>query len=206
MSDSKSDDAATRMGRFRICAPNAPGPPGEQVSHGRFRIIPQSNLIWIFCCVLRIIKRFHGFFVFYWKLWIFTIFNPTSSVYLHTKKLIGFLFDFSASYGATSPCIQRGRFAVIPEEPSGSPSVIEAAEKTHRRTPSPDWDFTIEVNGISSAIFFSALTMCASSHQGQIIFMMGNKQQSANFKWEFRKTAIVGFSVKNDQIVKIRLG
>lgn len=54
---------------------------------------------------------------------------------------------FPASYGATSPCIQRGRFAVIPEEPSGSPSVIEAAaEKINRRTPSPDWDFTIEVN------------------------------------------------------------
>lgn len=48
MADSKSDDAATRMGRFRICPPNAPGPPGEQVSHGRFRIIPQSNLT-VFC-------------------------------------------------------------------------------------------------------------------------------------------------------------
>lgn len=43
MSDSKNDDA-TRKGRFKICPPNAPGPPGDQVSHGRFRIIPQSML------------------------------------------------------------------------------------------------------------------------------------------------------------------
>lgn len=49
----------------------------------------------------------------------------------------------TATYGATSPCVQRGRFAVIPEEPSGSPSVNETVEK--KRAPSPDWDFTIEV-------------------------------------------------------------
>lgn len=37
-----SDTSTTRMGRFKICAPNSPGPP-EQLSHGRFRIIPQGN-------------------------------------------------------------------------------------------------------------------------------------------------------------------
>lgn len=35
-------ETSTRMGRFRICPPNSPGPP-EQLSHGRFRIIPQGN-------------------------------------------------------------------------------------------------------------------------------------------------------------------
>lgn len=50
---------------------------------------------------------------------------------------------FLGTYGPTSPCVQRGRFAVIPEEPSSSPSVNDAT--TNRRTPSPDWDFTIEV-------------------------------------------------------------
>ncbi|XP_031632744.1 uncharacterized protein LOC116346695 isoform X2 [Contarinia nasturtii] len=84
----EGDTSTTRMGRFRICPPNSPGPP-EQLSHGRFRIIPQGT------------------------------------------------------YGPTSPCVQRGRFAVIPEEPSSSPSVNDA-NIHNRRTPSPDWDFTIE--------------------------------------------------------------
>lgn len=34
--------AAIRMGRFRICPPNAPGPP--ETSHGRFRISTQGNI------------------------------------------------------------------------------------------------------------------------------------------------------------------
>lgn len=33
--------AAIRMGRFRICPPNSPGPP--ETSHGRFRISTQGN-------------------------------------------------------------------------------------------------------------------------------------------------------------------
>lgn len=36
-----TDHAATRMGRFRVCPPNAPGPPEH--THGRFRISSQSN-------------------------------------------------------------------------------------------------------------------------------------------------------------------
>lgn len=40
----EGDTSTTRMGRFRICPPNSPGPP-EQLSHGRFRIIPQGNTI-----------------------------------------------------------------------------------------------------------------------------------------------------------------
>lgn len=38
----EGDTSTTRMGRFRICPPNSPGPP-EQLSHGRFRIIPQGK-------------------------------------------------------------------------------------------------------------------------------------------------------------------
>lgn len=56
-----------------------------------------------------------------------------------------FLWIFAVTYGPTSPCVQRGRFAVIPEEPSSSPSVTETNINERRRTPSPDWDFTIEV-------------------------------------------------------------
>lgn len=37
-----ASESTTRMGRFRICSPNSPGPP-EQMSHGRFRIIPQGK-------------------------------------------------------------------------------------------------------------------------------------------------------------------
>lgn len=40
MAENMCDDH-TRMGRFRICAPNSP----EPMSHGRFRIIPQGNTI-----------------------------------------------------------------------------------------------------------------------------------------------------------------
>lgn len=54
-----------------------------------------------------------------------------------------FLF-IADTYGPPSPCLQRGRFAVIPEEPSCSPSVNDNPNKG-TRTPSPDWDFSIEV-------------------------------------------------------------
>lgn len=44
MSKNAGDSAATRMGRFRVqnFQSNSPGPP-EQLSHGRFHIIPQGN-------------------------------------------------------------------------------------------------------------------------------------------------------------------
>lgn len=37
-----AESDSTKMGRFRICPPNSPGPP-EPMSHGRFRIIPQGK-------------------------------------------------------------------------------------------------------------------------------------------------------------------
>lgn len=41
MEDNNGGDDATRMGRFRVCPPNTPGPP--EMTHGRFRISPQSK-------------------------------------------------------------------------------------------------------------------------------------------------------------------
>lgn len=39
-------------------------------------------------------------------------------------------------HGSTTPSLQRGRFAVIPEEPHGSPG-----QSNQQRTSSPEWDF-----------------------------------------------------------------
>ncbi|KRG01706.1 uncharacterized protein Dmoj_GI10142, isoform E [Drosophila mojavensis] len=53
----------------------------------------------------------------------------------------------TSNYGAISPILQRGRFAVIPEEPhAGSPAVSTPPPGgvTERRSPSPEWDFDIE--------------------------------------------------------------
>ncbi|KAH8406749.1 hypothetical protein KR222_008810, partial [Zaprionus bogoriensis] len=53
----------------------------------------------------------------------------------------------TSNYGAISPILQRGRFAVIPEEPqAGSPalSTPPPGGSTQRRSPSPEWDFDIE--------------------------------------------------------------
>ncbi|CAD7093214.1 unnamed protein product [Hermetia illucens] len=52
----------------------------------------------------------------------------------------------SGNYGPTSPMLQRGRFAVIPEEPQGSPAqgTSAQAETDRNRSPSPEWDFDIE--------------------------------------------------------------
>lgn len=55
-----------------------------------------------------------------------------------TDKFENAFISLLGTYGPTSPCVQRGRFAVIPEEPSSSPSVNDT---NARRTPSPDWDF-----------------------------------------------------------------
>lgn len=102
-----ASESTTRMGRFRICSPNSPGPP-EQMSHGRFRIIPQSKQE---------------------KIWVF--------VFLSFVNDIEIVSIWTGTYGPTSP-----RFAVIPEEPSCSPSINDACTNLNRRTPSPDWDFT----------------------------------------------------------------
>ena len=63
----EGDTSTTRMGRFRICPPNSPGPPGEQMSHGRFRIIPQGKIDTrtppfdsmqrLYVCLRRILER-----------------------------------------------------------------------------------------------------------------------------------------------------
>ncbi|XP_030572229.1 uncharacterized protein LOC115770918 isoform X3 [Drosophila novamexicana] len=53
----------------------------------------------------------------------------------------------TSNYGAISPILQRGRFAVIPEEPqAGSPAVCTPPPggRAEQRSPSPEWDFDIE--------------------------------------------------------------
>lgn len=164
----ESETSSTRMGRFRICPPpNSPGPPNEQMSHGRFRIIPQGKRVQTYSnkkpnknkCKTKwnrvvpklcshkdldgISHRIEGFFSFWIisrtrslkVIVVFTIYNRNWRIHEF----------FIGTYGPTSPCVQRGRFAVIPEEPSSSPSVNDSNTNERRRTPSPDWDFTTEV-------------------------------------------------------------
>ncbi|XP_075146523.1 SNF4/AMP-activated protein kinase gamma subunit isoform X2 [Haematobia irritans] len=50
----------------------------------------------------------------------------------------------TSNYGTISPILQRGRFAVIPEEPHGSPAQGTPQAQRSRRSPSPEWDFDIE--------------------------------------------------------------
>ncbi|KPU72732.1 uncharacterized protein Dana_GF23161, isoform F [Drosophila ananassae] len=52
----------------------------------------------------------------------------------------------TSNYGAISPILQRGRFAVIPEEPqAGSPALgTPPPGGRAARSPSPEWDFDIE--------------------------------------------------------------
>ncbi|XP_032593038.1 uncharacterized protein LOC6564447 isoform X2 [Drosophila grimshawi] len=53
----------------------------------------------------------------------------------------------TSNYGAISPILQRGRFAVIPEEPqAGSPAISTPPPggQPGKRSPSPEWDFDIE--------------------------------------------------------------
>lgn len=52
---------------------------------------------------------------------------------------------FVATYGPPSPCVQRGRFAVIPEEPLTASADI-TSNNIAKRSPSPDWDFNTEVS------------------------------------------------------------
>lgn len=74
-----------------------------------------------------------------------------------------FQISIADTYGPPSPCLQRGRFAVIPEEPQTcSPSIGDAqSQNRDKRTPSPDWDFNTEVSErqhelISFSIHFAA--------------------------------------------------
>ncbi|XP_046805638.1 uncharacterized protein LOC111689008 [Lucilia cuprina] len=50
----------------------------------------------------------------------------------------------TSNYGTISPILQRGRFAVIPEEPHGSPAQGTPPAERSIRSPSPEWDFDIE--------------------------------------------------------------
>ena len=58
--------------------------------------------------------------------------------------LNNFFLYFVANYGTISPILQRGRFAVIPEEPHGSPAQGTPPAERSLRSPSPEWDFDIE--------------------------------------------------------------
>lgn len=57
---------------------------------------------------------------------------------------------FKANYGPKSPILQRGRFAVILEEPQtqtpGTPPPEPLEDGAARRSPSPEWDFDEDVS------------------------------------------------------------
>lgn len=63
---------------------------------------------------------------------------------------------FTANYGQKSPILQRGRFAVILEEPQtqtpGTPPPERLDDAETRRSPSPEWDFDDEVSFFSSEV------------------------------------------------------
>lgn len=64
---------------------------------------------------------------------------------------------FADQFQSTSPCLQRGRFAVIPEEPNGSTasgSQSNDQARLNNRSPSPDWDFDTDV---SKGFFFKTV-------------------------------------------------
>uniref|UniRef100_A0A1B0FGW3 Uncharacterized protein n=1 Tax=Glossina morsitans morsitans TaxID=37546 RepID=A0A1B0FGW3_GLOMM len=58
----------------------------------------------------------------------------------------------TSNYGTISPILQRGRFAVIPEEPHGSPAQGTPPADRSARSPSPEWDFDIEQVSASTYI------------------------------------------------------
>lgn len=113
---------------------------------GRFRLVPQGNYYYI----------------------IIPIISSTNT--LSSPKI-----NNAGNYGPTSPCLQRGRFAVIPEEPhsgsaaataattasssaagssteqqqqrnNGGGAVPKTTGKSAKRSPSPDWDFDTDVS------------------------------------------------------------
>lgn len=59
--------------------------------------------------------------------------------------------EITDQFQSTSPCLQRGRFAVIPEEPGGGGGAASGSQtneqaKLNNRSPSPDWDFDTDVS------------------------------------------------------------
>lgn len=86
-------------------------PGPPETSHGRFRISPHG---------MRIKEKSY----------------VNEKIAVNTRY-----YWIAATYGPPSPCLQRGRFAVIPEEPLTSTS-----NNTEKRSPSPDWDFNTEVS------------------------------------------------------------
>lgn len=108
---------AARRGRFRVTSSTPSGPP--ETTLGRFRLMPTCK------CPLSL----------------------SLSLIICSACLLCLPFHFAANYGAISPILQRGRFAVIPEEPqAGSPalSTPPPGGSSQRRSPSPEWDFDIE--------------------------------------------------------------
>lgn len=66
-------------------------------------------------------------------------------------------------FQSTSPCLQRGRFAVIPEEPHGSTasgSQSNEQSRINNRSPSPDWDFDTDVSNEFSNIKMMSCGLC----------------------------------------------
>ncbi|CAD6991588.1 unnamed protein product [Ceratitis capitata] len=59
----------------------------------------------------------------------------------------------TSNYGAISPILHRGRFAVIPEEPQGSPAQGTPPAGGALRSPSPEWDFDIEQVSAAHTIY-----------------------------------------------------
>lgn len=117
-----SEVTAARRGRFRVTSSTPSGPP--ETTLGRFRLMPTCK------CPAP---------------------PPSPPLYLSllicAACLLCLPFSCAANYGAISPILQRGRFAVIPEEPqAGSPalSTPPPGGSSQRRSPSPEWDFDIE--------------------------------------------------------------
>ncbi|KAJ6633482.1 hypothetical protein Bhyg_16659 [Pseudolycoriella hygida] len=76
-------------------------------------------------------------------------FRVTSSSSSGPPETLGrFRLTPQNQFQSTSPCLQRGRFAVIPEEP-GSTGGSQSNELARRnnRSPSPDWDFDTDCVG-----------------------------------------------------------
>lgn len=109
----------TAKGRFRVESSDNGAPV---TNLGRFRLIPQAGE--------------QGR-------------NGRGAPQVDEKKLIIDIYNIPGAYATVaSPSMQRGRFAVIPEEPNVSGSPVTNTSEI-RRSPSPDWDFDEEDKTVS---------------------------------------------------------
>lgn len=139
------DVAAARRGRFRVTSSTPQGPP--ETTLGRFRLMPTCKLIWYFFAFTFWVINHYSYANSNWYLWVkFSIINAWCWILIPS-------FAFAANYGAISPILQRGRFAVIPEEPqAGSPALgTPPPGGRTARSPSPEWDFDIEQVSVPSS-------------------------------------------------------